>query len=143
MRTTDSVTRATHQRGDNDHAWPLFEQDPPATDIWPSTLPDTAYAAFDGAAPVTVPEASTITPCASRAEPEIVPVTDAGATARLRTSGGPLPGTRTVAVSPDRSTVALNEAVVSEGLPTQREMDVQNPFWQVALPVVENLIANV
>jgi hypothetical protein len=123
--------------------WPLFEQDPPATDIWPSTLPDTAYAAFVGAAPVTVPEASTITPCASRAEPEIVPVTDAGATARLRMRDDALPGTRTVAASPDRSTATSNEAVVPKGLPLQKEVEVQMPFWQVALPLVENVIASV
>jgi hypothetical protein len=121
----------------------LFEQELPAIDISPSTLPDTADAAVDGAPPVIVPEASTITPCASWAEPEIVPVTDAAATARLRTSDDALPGTRTVAASPDRSTATLSEAVVFEGLPLQEEMDVQSPFWQVALPVVDNVIASV
>ena len=58
-------------------------------------------------------------------------------------SGDALPGTRTVAVSPDRSTATLNEAVVFEGLPVQKEMDVQIPFWQLDLPVVENVIASV
>jgi hypothetical protein len=58
-------------------------------------------------------------------------------------SGDALPGTRTVAVSPDLSTATLNEAVVFEGLPMQREMDVQIPFWQVGLPAVESVIASV
>jgi hypothetical protein len=61
----------------------------------------------------------------------------------LRTSGDALPGTRTVAVSPDRSTATANEAVVAEGLPKQKEIDVQIPFWQVALPLVESVIASV
>ena len=92
---------------------------------------------------MTVPEASTITPRVSRAEPEIVPATDAGATARLRMSGDALPGTRTVAVSPDRSSATSNEAVVAEGLPIQSDVKVQMPFWQVAFPVVDNVIASV
>lgn len=123
--------------------WPLFEQDPPATEIWPSTVPDTAYARSDGATPVIVPVVSTITPCVSRADPEIVPVTDADAMFRLRTSGDAPPGVRTVAVSPDRSTATLNEDVVCEGLPMQRDVEKQLPFSQVGLPVVENLISSV
>jgi hypothetical protein len=50
---------------------------------------------------------------------------------------------RTVAVSPDRSTATLNEAVVCDGLPMQREVEEQLPFWQVARPVVDNVIASV
>lgn len=131
------------QRGANDHAWPLFEQDPPATEIWPSTFPDTAYARSDGAAPVIVPAVSTMLPCVSRADPEIVPVTDAGATVRLRTSGDAPPGARTVAVSPDRSTDTLNEAAVCDGLPMQRDVEKQLPFSQVARPVVDNVTTSV
>jgi len=37
----------------------LFEQDPPAAEIWPSALPDTAYAKSAGAMPLIVPVVST------------------------------------------------------------------------------------
>jgi hypothetical protein len=112
---------ARRQRGDNDHRWPLLKQNPPEIDTVPSMLPDTAMAASDGAIPLTVPDAPIRTPPASRAEPEIVPVTEVAATSRVRASGEAVPGTRTAAVLPERSRSTLNDAVVSTGLLAQIE----------------------
>ena len=102
-------------------------------------LPDTALAALEGAVPLTEPETSTRNPLTSRADPVIVPVTDAEATRRLRTSDEALPGTRTVAMSPDLSRSTLNNDVLLAGLSTQSEMDVQKPFWQTGTPAGEKV----
>jgi hypothetical protein len=112
-------------------------------------LPETPRVVFDGAAPVTVPVTSTKDPAASRAEPEIVPLTAVGATRTVRTSGVPVPGTRTVASSPERARSTLNSAVVladgllTDGLLIHTETDVQRPFWQVGSPVVDRVSARV
>ena len=124
---------ARRQRGVNDHRWPLLKQNPPGIETVPSMFPDTAMAESDGAIPLIVPDAPIETPPASRAEPEIVPVTEVDATTRLRASGEALPGTRTVAALPDRSRSTLNDAVVSTGLSAQIEGGV--------IPAVTSVIA--
>jgi len=107
-------------------------------------LPETAIVVFDGAAPVTVPVTSIKDPAASCAEPEIVPLTAVDATRKVRTSSVPVPGTRTVASSPERARSTLNSAVVlADGLPIHSETDVQKPFWQVGSPVVDRVSARV
>jgi hypothetical protein len=128
-----NLAAARRQRGVNDHRWPLLRQKPPGIDTVPSMLPDTAIAASDGATPLTVPDAPIETPPESRAEPEIVPVTEVAATTRLRASGDALPGTRTVAALPERSRSTLNDAVVSTGSSAQMEGGV--------MPAVTSVIA--
>jgi hypothetical protein len=83
------------------------------------------------------------TPCASRAEPEIAPVINAGVRSRSRASDDAASGSRTVALAPDRSTMTSNDAVVADGVPLQTVKDVQTLFWQISLPVEENVIASV
>jgi hypothetical protein len=139
-------TRASvgRQCGVSDQTWPLFEQDPPETVICPSMLPATAMEVLDGAAPIMVPDASTEDPDASRAEPLIVPLTDAGSTWSVSASPVPAPGSRTVASSPDRCRSTSNRKVVfAVGVPIQSDVDVQKPFWHVAIPLVERVNARV
>lgn len=121
-------------RGVSDQACPLFEHAPPGTVIWPLILPDTAMAVSAGAAPVTAPVTSTVTPDASRAEPSIVPDTDIDSTRRARTSEPVVAGTATVTSSPARDTITGYWPVTGVGVPPHSEIAVQKPFWHTGIP---------